>query len=161
MFVFPNTNACPWAGLGYVPGPVHLHQRHDERAGDDPRARAQLRPEPQQRGQLRGQRDPGDDRGDGRRARRRATPTRSRRWATTPCATTTASHLGELGWLTSAEKASRARATAYTITPYFGGTGLKLVRVPRGDGSFFDLDVRTTYGAFDTFARRLGGRRPA
>ena len=23
MFVFPNTNACPWAGLGYVPGPVH------------------------------------------------------------------------------------------------------------------------------------------
>ena len=40
----------------------------------------------------------------------------------------------------------------YTIAPYFGPAGVKLVRVPRGDDTFFDLDVRTPYGSFDAFA---------
>ncbi len=70
------------------------------------------------------------------------------------------SHLGELGWLTRREKVDRrSRATRYTITPYFGTDGVKLVRIPRGDGTFFDLDVRTPYGTFDTFAAGLPGRR--
>ena len=59
--------------------------------------------------------------------------------------------LGELGWLSAAEKVVGCPGNTYTITPYFGSGPLKLVRVPRGDGTFFDLDYRMTYGIFDTF----------
>jgi chitodextrinase len=62
------------------------------------------------------------------------------------------SHLGELGWLETIEKTVGAPGNTYTITPYFGPAGLKLVRIPRGDGTFFDLDIRTPYGSFDTYA---------
>jgi len=61
------------------------------------------------------------------------------------------SHLGELGWLTGAEKVVGAPGNSYTIAPYFGPDGVKLVRIPRGDGTYFDLDVRTPYGVFDDF----------
>ncbi len=40
MFLLPNTSDCAFAGLGYVPGQVHLPQRDDQRPGHDPRARA-------------------------------------------------------------------------------------------------------------------------
>ena len=49
MFVVPSTSACGWAGVGYVPGPLQLHQRHAQRPGDDPRAGPQLRPRPRER----------------------------------------------------------------------------------------------------------------
>ena len=62
------------------------------------------------------------------------------------------SQLGELSWLTSAEKIVGSPGNTYTIAPYLGADGVKLVRIPRGDGSYFDLDVRTPYGSFDTFA---------
>lgn len=62
------------------------------------------------------------------------------------------SQLGELGWLEASEKVTGAPGNSYTLTPYFGAAGVKLVRVPRGDGSFFDLDVRTPYGSFDNFS---------
>jgi chitodextrinase len=63
-----------------------------------------------------------------------------------------ASQLGELGWLEPGEKVVGSVGNTYTITPYFGPPGVKLVRIPRGNGSFFDLDVRSSYGSFDTFA---------
>jgi chitodextrinase len=62
-----------------------------------------------------------------------------------------ASHLGELGWLDASEKATGVPGNTYTIAPYFGPGGLKLVRVPRGDGTFFDLDIRSPYGTFDNY----------
>jgi outer membrane biosynthesis protein TonB len=62
------------------------------------------------------------------------------------------SQLGELGWLTDAEKVVGTPGRTYTITPYLGVDGVKLVRIPRGDGSYFDLDLRTPYGTFDNFA---------
>ncbi|MDP2350259.1 MAG: hypothetical protein Q8M74_03780, partial [Chloroflexota bacterium] len=62
------------------------------------------------------------------------------------------SQLGELGWLEASEKVTGAPGNSYAITPYFGASGVKLVRVPRGDGSFFDLDVRSPYGSFDNFS---------
>jgi outer membrane biosynthesis protein TonB len=61
------------------------------------------------------------------------------------------SQLGELGWLQPEEKVTGSPGNTYTIAPYFGAAGVKLVRVPRGDGTFFDLDVRTPYGSFDTW----------
>ena len=62
------------------------------------------------------------------------------------------SQLGELGWLDGSEVVTGAPGNSYTITPYFATGGTKLVRVPRGDGTFFDLDYRKTYGSFDNFA---------
>ncbi len=62
------------------------------------------------------------------------------------------SQLGELGWLGDGEVVVGSPGNTYTISPYFGAGGVKLVRIPRGDGTFFDLDFRTTYGAFDDFA---------
>lgn len=150
MFVFPNTSACQWAGLGYVPGnytylngtisvQVMTHELgHNFGLGHSNAANCAVN------------------------------GTRVMIAATTDCASVTyadpfstmgnnalrhnhGSHLGELGWLTPEEKAIAVPGNTYTITPYFGPAGLKLVRVPRGDGSFFDLDTRMTYGAFDTF----------
>ena len=62
------------------------------------------------------------------------------------------SQLGELGFLASSEKLVGAPGNTYTIAPYLGSGSVKLVRVPRGDGTFFDLDFRKTSGSFDTFA---------
>ena len=62
------------------------------------------------------------------------------------------SQLGELGWLSSSEKVIGAPGSTYTISPYFGSGPVKLVRIPRGDGTYFDLDFRMTYGTFDNFA---------
>jgi chitodextrinase len=61
------------------------------------------------------------------------------------------SQLGELGWLDATEVVTGAPGNTYTVTPYFATGGTKLVRVPRGDGTFFDLDVRMTHGSFDNF----------
>lgn len=62
------------------------------------------------------------------------------------------SQLGELGWLDASQKVVGTPGNTYTISPYLGTGPVKLVRIPRGDGSFLDLDVRTPYGSFDTFA---------
>ncbi|MFN8631727.1 MAG: M12 family metallo-peptidase, partial [Chloroflexota bacterium] len=62
------------------------------------------------------------------------------------------SQLGELGWLSASEKVSGTPGNTYTVTPYFSSGGVHLVRVPRGDGTFFDIDDRMTYGVIDTFA---------
>ena len=62
------------------------------------------------------------------------------------------SQLGELGWLDASQKVVGTPGNTYTISPYFGSGPVKLVRIPRGDGSFFDLDLRTPYGSFDNFA---------
>lgn len=62
-----------------------------------------------------------------------------------------ASQLGELGWLADTEKVIGAPGNTYTVSSYFGTGAVKLVRIPRGDGSYFDLDFRTAHG-FDSFA---------
>ena len=62
------------------------------------------------------------------------------------------SQLGELGWLSPSQKVVGSPGHTYTIAPYFGSGTVKLVRIPRGDGSFFDLDLRTPHGVFDGFA---------
>ena len=62
------------------------------------------------------------------------------------------SQLGELGWLDASQKVVGTPGNTYTISPYFGTGTVKLVRIPRGNGSFFDLDFRMTYGSFDNFA---------
>ena len=62
------------------------------------------------------------------------------------------SQLGELGWLDASQKVVGTPGNTYTISPYLGTGPVKLVRIPRGNGSFFDLDVRTPYGSFDNFA---------
>ena len=61
------------------------------------------------------------------------------------------SMLGELGFLAASEKVVGAPGNTYTISPYLGSGPVKLVRIPRGDGTFFDLDFRTPYGPFDNF----------
>ena len=62
------------------------------------------------------------------------------------------SQLGELGWLDASQKVVGTPGNTYTISPYFGTGAVKLVRIPRGDGSFFDLDFRVAYGSFDNYA---------
>jgi len=62
------------------------------------------------------------------------------------------SQLGEIGFLTSSEKVIATPGNTYTIAPHLGSGATKLVRVPRGDGTYLDLDLRTPYGVFDNFA---------
>ena len=69
------------------------------------------------------------------------------------------SQLGELGWLDASQKVVGTPGNTYTISPYFGTGAVKLVRIPRGDGSFFDLDFRVAYGASTT--TQPGRRRSA
>jgi chitodextrinase len=151
MFVFPNTSACGWAGLGYVPGPytyingtlsvpvmthelghnfglAHANAAHCVVSGTTVMIAATSACSTV------GYADPFSTMGNNALRHNHA------------------SQLGELGWLSSSEKVVATPGNTYTLTPYFDGNGLKLVRVPRGDGSFFDLDVRMTYGVFDTFA---------
>ncbi len=150
MFVFPYTSACPWAGLGYVPGSytylngtLSVQVMAHELGHNFGLAHSNV-------------------------ANCVVDETRVMIAPPSDCVPVTyadpfsimgsvglrhdhGSHLGELGWLAPEEKAIAVPGNTYTLRPYFGGAGLKLVRVPRGDGSFFDLDTRMTYGVFDTF----------
>jgi chitodextrinase len=60
--------------------------------------------------------------------------------------------LVDMGLLSSGERVVGGPGNTYTIAPYFSPSGVKLVRVPRGDGTYFDLDIRSPYGTFDTFS---------
>ena len=151
MFVFPKTTACGWSGLGYVPGSttylngtisvqVMTHELGHNFGLSHSNAAACVV--------------------GGSRVMIAATANCTSVGYADHFSTmgnnalrhNQGSHLGELGWLAPAEKVIGAPGNSYTIAPYFGADGVKLVRVPRGDGSFFDLDVRTPYGSFDNFA---------
>jgi hypothetical protein len=151
MFVFPNTSQCQWAGLGYVPrkytninGTMSVQVLTHELGHNFGLSHSNF----------------ANCLVNGTRVMVAAPASCTPQTYADPFSTmgnnalrhNHGSHLGELGWLSGAEKAIATPGTTYTITPYFGGTGLKLVRVPRGDGSFFDLDYRATFGTFDTFA---------
>jgi chitodextrinase len=151
MFLFPNTSDCLWAGLGYVPGrytylngntsvQVMTHELgHNFGLGHSSAASCTV---------------------NGTRVMIAATADCDPVGYADPFSTmgnnalrhNHGSHLGELGWLTSDEKVVGGPGNTYTLSPYFGTAGLRLVRIPRGDGSFFDLDVRMPYGSFDTYA---------
>ena len=150
IFVWPKTSECGFAGVAYVPG-KHAYMN----------------------GTLSVQvmtHEVGHNFGISHSNARECTVSGSRTWlaATASCTTRVyadpfstmgnnalrhnhASHLGELGWLGTSEKVMGAPGNTYRIAPYFGSGTVKLVRIPRGDGTFFDLDFRSPYGAFDTF----------
>ena len=151
MFVFPNTNQCGWAGLGYVPGQysyingtlsvqvmthelghnfglAHANAASCSVGGDTGDDRRHLGVHE------RGLRGPVLDDGQQRPPPQPREPARRARLAGRD------------------EKVVAVPGNTYTITPYFGTAGVKLVRVPRGDGTFFDLDYRMTYSVFDTFS---------
>ena len=151
MFIWPNTSQCAFAGLGYVPGKyTYLNGTTSVQVMTH---------------------ELGHNLGLGHANARNCTvnSTRVTIAADTSCSTQSyadpfstmgnnalrhnhGSMLGELGWLQPNEKVAGSPGHTYTITPYFGTAGIKLVRVPRGDGTFFDLDVRTPYGSFDTWS---------
>lgn len=151
MYIFPSTSQCGFAGLGYVPGTVTLlngtisgqvitHELgHNFGLGHAnaincvvngvrvPLSSAANCTEV-------GYADPFSTMGNNALRHNQGT------------------QLGELGWLSSSEKVIGAPGNTYTISPYFGSGPVKLVRIPRGDGTYFDLDYRMTYGVFDNFA---------
>ena len=151
VFIWPYTSQCAWAGLGYVPGKyTYLNGTTSVQVMTH---------------------ELGHNLGLGHANARNCTVdgTRVTIAAAGNCTTQTyadpfstmgnnalrhnhGSQLGELGWLEASEKVVGEPGNPYTITPYFGASGVKLVRIPRGDGSFFDLDVRTPYGSFDNYA---------
>lgn len=150
VFVFPSVSSCGWAGLGYVPGSVSVLN-----------------------GTLSVQvmtHELGHNFGLGH-ANAISCTVNGVRVALSTAANCTdvpyadpfstmgnnalrhnhGSELGELGWLSDSEKVVGAPGNTYTISPYFSDGPVKLVRVPRGDGTYFNLDFRMTYG-FDSFA---------
>jgi chitodextrinase len=151
MFIWPQTSQCAFAGLGYVPGKyTYLNGTISVQVMTH---------------------EVGHNFGLGHANARTCTVNGTRVTIAADASCTTqayadpfstmgnnalrhnqGSQLGELGWLQPEEKVTGSPGNTYTITPYFGSAGVKLVRVPRGDGTFFDLDVRTTYGSFDTWA---------
>ncbi len=151
MFLWPNTSQCGFAGLGYAPGSfTYLNGTTNVQVMTH---------------------ELGHNMGLGHANARNCTVggTRVTIAAAANCTTQVyadpfstmgnnalrhnhGSQLGELGWLEASEKVIGEPGNTYTIVPYFGAGGVKLVRVPRGDGSFFDLDVRTPYGSFDNYA---------
>jgi chitodextrinase len=151
MFVFPSASTCGWAGLGYVPGPytyingtLSVQVMTHELGHNFGLAHANA----------------ANCVSGGTRVMIAATSACTSVGYADPFSTmgnnalrhNHGSHLGELGWLSASEKVVGVPGNIYTITPYFGPAGIKLVRLPRGDGSFFDLDIRATYGVFDTFS---------
>ena len=55
------------------------------------------------------------------------------------------------GWLTPVNAAAGESGT-WTLSPLDSGTGIRVVRIPRGDGTFLSLEHRQPHGAFDTFS---------
>ncbi len=55
------------------------------------------------------------------------------------------------GWLQATTTAAGEGGT-WTIAPVDAGAGVRLLRVPRSDGSYLSLEFRQPQGAFDTFA---------
>lgn len=151
MFIFPNTSQCGWAGLGYVPGSVTLlngtlsvqvmtHELgHNFGLAHANAINCTV---------------------NGVRVALAAAANCTEVAYADPFSTmgnnalrhNQGSQLGELGWLADSEKVVGGPGTTYTITPYFSSSGVHLVRIPRGDGSYFDLDFRMAYGSFDNFA---------
>jgi chitodextrinase len=151
MFIWPQTNECGFAGVGYVPGSYsYLNGTISVQVMTH---------------------EVGHNFGLGHANARSCTVSGSRVWLSSDANCTTqayadpfstmgnnalrhnqGSQLGELGWLSSSEKVVGSPGNTYTITPYFSNGGVHLVRIPRGDGTYFDLDFRMTYGVFDTFA---------
>ncbi|MHB8891351.1 MAG: hypothetical protein ACYC65_04825 [Candidatus Limnocylindrales bacterium] len=151
MFVWPNTSQCAFAGLGYVPGKftylngtISVQVMTHELGHNLGLAHANAR----------------NCTVNGTRVTIAAAANCTTQTYADPFSTmgnnalrhNHGSQLGELGWLEDSEKVVGGPGNSYTITPYFGSAGVKLVRVPRGDGSFFDLDVRTPYGSFDNYS---------
>ena len=151
MFIWPNTSQCPFAGMAYVPGrftylngttsvQVMTHELGHNLGLSHANARNCT---------------VGGTRVTIASAANCTTQTYADPFSTMGNNALRHNHgsqLGELGWLEASEKVAGAPGNTYTLTPYFGQAGVKLVRVPRGDGSFFDLDVRTPYGSFDNFS---------
>ncbi len=151
VFVFPSTSQCGFAGLGYVPGSVSLlngtlsvqvmtHELgHNFGLGH---ANAISCTE------------------NGTRVALSSAANCSEQLYADPFSTmgnnalrhNQGSQLGELGWLSASEKVIGTPGDTYTISSYFSSGAVKLVRIPRGDGTFLDLDVRSAYGVFDNFA---------
>ncbi|HEY4754072.1 MAG TPA: M66 family metalloprotease, partial [Candidatus Limnocylindrales bacterium] len=151
VYIFPNTSQCAFAGLGYVPGSVSLlngtlavqvmvhelghnfglgHANGENCVANGVRVALSTAANCTESAYV----DPFSPMGNNA-LRHNA-----------------GSQLGELGWLSDSEKVVGTPGSTYTITPYFSSGGVKLVRIPRGDGSYFDLDFRSTYGSFDNFA---------
>ena len=59
-------------------------------------------------------------------------------------------HRAQLGWSMGTVTATTTLTT--TLAPADSGTGTRLVRVPRGDGTYLNLEYRQPTGLFDNFS---------
>jgi chitodextrinase len=154
MFVFPQSNACAWRGLGYVPGPTtwlngtpSLRTAAHELAHNFGVHHAST---------LRCT-------SSGVRVALSTTCTRSEYgdpFTTMGAASTrhndTLARV-QMGYLpASATRTITANGT-YTITKSFAFSGVRVLGIPRGDGSWFYLDYRRPYGTyFDNYSSTSG-----
>jgi hypothetical protein len=151
-FTFPQTDSCPWRGLGHLPGP------HTWINGAP-----SLRTAVHELGHNFGAHHASSIRC--RRGGERVALSANCSTAEygDPFTTMGASdrrfdhslHLAQLGYLTAGSARTVTASGRYTLSHAASSTGTRVIRVARGDGTYLYLEYRRPYGTlYDNFSRR-------
>ncbi|HJP89649.1 MAG TPA: fibronectin type III domain-containing protein [Candidatus Limnocylindrales bacterium] len=154
MFVFPQSNSCAWRGLGYLPGtttwlngtPSLRTTAHELAHNFGVHHASSLRCT-----------------SGGVRVALSSTCTRSEYGDpfTTMGAASTRHNDGlarvQMGYLPPSATRTITASGTYTLVKSFAASGVKVIGIPRGDGSWLYLDYRRPYGTyFDNFSTTSG-----
>jgi gametolysin peptidase M11 len=150
MFLFPQTNACPWRGMGYLPGattwingaPTLRTSAHELGHNFGVHHASSLRCT-----------------SNGIRVALSSTCTVSEygdpfsTMGASPNRHSTNLALVQMGYIGATSTQTIVAGGTYTLTQASAGGGVRILGIPRGDGSWIYLEYRRPYGTyFDNFS---------
>jgi chitodextrinase len=150
MYVFPQTSACPWRGMGYLPGPTTWIN-----------GAPSLRTSAHELGHNFGVHHASSLRctSNGVRVALSATCTVSEYgdpfsiMGASPNRHSTNIGLVQMGYIGATSTRTIVASGTYTLTQASAGGGVRIFGIPRGDGSWIYLAYRRPYGTyFDNFS---------